>query len=59
MFRSGGRALGTYVLLLKMDKKRNNENVDYIVLEAIGKAAIRSLPLTIIETVFSDYESHN
>jgi 3-dehydroquinate synthase len=45
--------------ILKMDKKRNNENVDYIVLEAIGKAAIRSLPLTIIETVFSDYESHN
>lgn len=45
--------------ILKMDKKRNNENVDYIVLEAIGRAAIRSLPLTIIETVFTDYESHN
>jgi len=45
--------------ILKMDKKRTGGNVDYIVMEQTGKAAIKSLPLTIIENVLTDYENHN
>ena len=43
--------------ILRMDKKRNDETIDYILLEKIGTAAIRALPLTVIENALVDYES--
>jgi 3-dehydroquinate synthase len=45
--------------ILKMDKKRNDNLVDYIVLEKIGQAAIRSLPFDVIENALITYESNN
>ena len=45
--------------ILKMDKKRKDDMIDYIVLEQPGKAAIHSLPLTVIEKALKDYESSN
>ncbi|MCD6011984.1 MAG: 3-dehydroquinate synthase [Flavipsychrobacter sp.] len=45
--------------IMRMDKKRSGDMMDYIVLEKIGKAAIRSLPLTAIEKALFDYESDN
>jgi 3-dehydroquinate synthase len=45
--------------ILRMDKKRHDEMIDYIVLEKIGRAAIHSLPLTAIEKALIDYESDN
>lgn len=35
--------------ILKMDKKRNNNTIDYILLESIGKAVIKPLPFQLIE----------
>jgi 3-dehydroquinate synthase len=45
--------------ILKMDKKRNDDLVDYIVLEKPGQAAIRSLPFSVIEKALRDYEGGN
>ncbi len=45
--------------ILKMDKKRHDDLIDYIVLEKIGKAAIHTLPLTVIENALTVYESNN
>jgi len=45
--------------ILKMDKKRKDDMIDYIVLEKIGKAAIHALPLDVIENALIAYESHN
>jgi len=35
--------------ILKMDKKRVNETIDYILLEEVGKAVIKPLPFSVIE----------
>jgi len=43
--------------LLKMDKKRNDDTIDYILLEATGKAIIKALPLTVIESALINYEN--
>lgn len=45
--------------ILRMDKKRDENNIDYIVLEQIGKAKVQSLPITAIEKAMKDYESDN
>ena len=45
--------------LLRMDKKRKNDMIDYIVLEKIGHAAVHSLPFTVIENALNEYASHN
>ncbi len=45
--------------IMRMDKKRSGDMIDYIVLEKIGKAVVRSLPLTAIEKALLDYESDN
>jgi len=45
--------------ILKMDKKRKNDMIDYIVLEKIGKAAIQTLPFDVVENALIAYESHN
>jgi len=45
--------------ILRMDKKRVDGMIDYIVLEGIGHAAIHALPLTVIEKALTSYESHN
>jgi 3-dehydroquinate synthase len=43
--------------ILRMDKKRHDDKIDYIVLERIGKAAIHALPFTDIENALIAYES--
>jgi len=45
--------------LLRMDKKRKDETIDYIVLESIGHAAIKALPFIDIENALTAYASHN
>ena len=45
--------------ILKMDKKRNDETIDYILLKNIGQAVIQALPITVIENALIDYESTN
>jgi len=45
--------------ILRMDKKRKDDMIDYIVLEKIGKAAVHALPLDVIEKALIAYESHN
>lgn len=45
--------------ILRMDKKRRDDKIDYIVLQKIGQAAIRALPFTDIENALTAYASHN
>ena len=45
--------------ILKMDKKRVDDMIDYIVLEKPGHAAIRALPFNTIENALTAYESSN
>ena len=45
--------------ILRMDKKRKDELIDYIVLEKIGQGAIRSLPFNVIEKALAEYASNN
>jgi 3-dehydroquinate synthase len=45
--------------ILKMDKKRNNDLIDYVVLEKPGQATVRSLPFDVIEKALNDYENEN
>ncbi len=45
--------------LLRMDKKRNDDMIDYIVLESIGHAAVKALPFIEIENALTEYASHN
>jgi len=45
--------------ILKMDKKRVDDNIDYIVLEKIGKAVVHALPFDVIEKALTSYESNN
>ncbi len=42
--------------ILRMDKKRHDDLIDYIVLDKIGHAAIHALPLGEIENALIDYE---
>ncbi len=45
--------------ILRMDKKRHDEVVDYIVLEKIGKARVAALPFNVlIEKALNDYGSN-
>jgi len=43
--------------LLKMDKKRVNDTIDYILLEKKGQAVVRALPFDMIENALTNYES--
>lgn len=43
--------------VLKADKKRNNNTIDYILLKQKGAAIITPLPLTLIEQALTTYES--
>ncbi len=45
--------------ILKADKKRKGDHIDYIVLEKIGQAAVRPLPFDVIENALKEYASHN
>ncbi len=45
--------------ILKMDKKRVDDNIDYIVLEKTGKAVVHSLPFDTIEKALIAYDSNN
>lgn len=38
--------------VLKMDKKREKKNINYIVLEKIGRATVKTIPLTQLENIF-------
>ncbi|PZF72438.1 3-dehydroquinate synthase [Taibaiella soli] len=41
--------------ILRMDKKRNAEEVDYILLHKLGKACIKTLPFETVETALSSF----
>jgi len=45
--------------ILKMDKKRHDETIDYILLERIGKAVIKPLTFPVIENALETYERSN
>jgi 3-dehydroquinate synthase len=45
--------------ILKMDKKRTGDTIDYILLEKIGKAVIHSFPFSVIENALMEYERNN
>ncbi len=45
--------------ILRMDKKRKDDLIDYIVLEKIGHGAIRSLPFNVVENALETYAIHN
>ncbi len=45
--------------LLKMDKKRVDDTVDYILLEAIGKPVIKPMAFDVVEKALAEYESNN
>jgi 3-dehydroquinate synthase len=40
--------------VLKMDKKRINEDINYILLEKIGKGIVLPIPLTDLENLISN-----
>ncbi|MEO7923930.1 MAG: 3-dehydroquinate synthase [Chitinophagaceae bacterium] len=40
--------------VLKMDKKRERKNMNYVLLEKIGKAVVRSIPLKKLEKIIQD-----
>ena len=40
--------------VLKMDKKREKKQINYILLEKIGKAVIKSIPLKQLEKIIRD-----
>jgi 3-dehydroquinate synthase len=44
------------VNILKMDKKRNEQAVDYIVLREVGKAAIKTISFEVIQKALESYE---
>ncbi len=45
--------------LLRMDKKRIDDSIEYILLERVGKAVVKPLPFDVIENALSQYESDN
>ena len=45
--------------ILKMDKKRVDDKIDYIVLEQPGKGAVHALPFDKIEKALAAYESNH
>ncbi len=45
--------------ILRMDKKRKDDTIDYIVLQKIGQASVQALPFTVIEKALTAYASHN
>ena len=40
--------------VLKMDKKREKKQINYILLEKIGKAVIKSIPLKQLEKIIGE-----
>ena len=45
--------------LLRRDKKRKGDKIDYILLQQTGQAVTRSLPFDIIEIALTEYDSHH
>ncbi len=43
--------------ILRMDKKRTGDVIDYVLLEQPGKAVVRPLPLDVIEKALAQYDS--
>ena len=43
------------ISVIKMDKKRNNEKVDFIVLEKIGTARIETITFDVIHETLNEY----
>jgi 3-dehydroquinate synthase len=41
--------------VLKMDKKREKKDMNYVLLEKIGKATVRSIPLAELEHIISEF----
>jgi 3-dehydroquinate synthase len=54
-----GIEAGKVMEILKMDKKRNGNAIDYILLTKIGSPVIQSIPLMVIEKALSAYESNH
>jgi 3-dehydroquinate synthase len=45
--------------ILRLDKKRKGDQIDYILLLQTGQAVTRSLPFDIIEKALAEYDSHH
>lgn len=41
--------------VLKMDKKRERKEMNYVLLEKIGKGVVKSIPLTQLETIINEF----
>lgn len=56
-----GRALNADRVMdvLRNDKKRKGDDIDYIVLEKIGRAAVMPLPLSLIDREIRNYDSNH
>jgi 3-dehydroquinate synthase len=56
-----GRALNAdrVMEVLINDKKRKGDDIDYIVLEKIGRAAVMPLPLSLIDREIRNYDSNH
>jgi 3-dehydroquinate synthase len=50
---------GSVMEILKMDKKRSGDAIDYILLTKIGSPVIQTIPLKVIEKALSAYESNH
>lgn len=50
---------GEVMNVLKMDKKRSGDHIDFILLEDIGRAVIKPLPLDTIEKALINYERNH
>ena len=45
--------------ILRMDKKRNHDKMDFVLLKQIGEAEIFTLPFDVIENTLIDYASNH
>ncbi len=45
--------------ILRMDKKRSGDTIDYILLEKIGKGVVRPLHFDVIEKALSTYAGNS
>ncbi len=45
--------------VLKMDKKREKKEMNYVLLEKIGKGVVKSIPITKLEKIIQNYNSES
>ena len=43
--------------VLKMDKKRERKEMNYVLLEKIGKGVVKPIPLNPLEKIINDFKS--